>query len=114
MLANTSTEILTLSLICTAIFLILIVLVIASHRISSYLEHRFRLLTAAPSTNPLRIGLRISTMSILIELFILFTGFGTPGTAVVLLIAILLQWACFTRLDALRSTNAFTQFDSSR
>ncbi|MEK7760468.1 MAG: hypothetical protein AAB433_02700 [Nitrospirota bacterium] len=53
-------------------------------------------------------------MSILTELVILFTGFGTPGTAVVLLIGILLQWACFTRLDALRSTHGFTHVDSSR
>lgn len=114
MLTIISTEVLTRTLICTAILMLLIVLGIVSHRICTYLEHRFRLLPALPSTRPHRIGLRISTLSILTELVILFSGFGTPGTAVVLLIAILLQWACFTRLDALRSTQAITQFDSSR
>ena len=114
MLTNISTDILTLSLVSTAIFLILIVLGIVSHRICSYLEHRFRLLPAVSSTQALRIGFRISTMSILTELVILFTGFGTPGTAIVLLIGILLQWACFTRLDGLRSTHGISQLDSSR
>jgi len=114
MLPNISTHILTLTLIYTVIIVMLIVAGLVSHRICSYLEHRFRLLPAIPSTRPLRIGLRISTMSILTELVILFTGFGTPGTAVVLLIGILLQWACFTRLDTLRNTNGFTQLDSSR
>ena len=114
MLPNTSTDVLTLTLICTAILVMLIGLGFVSHRICHYLEHRFHLLPAVPPWNPLRIGLRMGTMSILTELVILFTGFGTPGTAVVLLIGILLQWACFTRLDALRSTHGFTHVDSSR
>lgn len=103
-----------LMLVSIVIIIVLSAAGVAAHRICSYLEHRFRLLPVVPSTYALRIGLRFSTMSILTELVILFTGFGTPGTAVVLLIGILLQWACFTRLDTLRSTNGFTQLDSSR
>ncbi len=111
MTIDTSSHSVALTIVCLIALLVLGVFSILAHRLCLYLEHRFGLLTSVPMTRIIRIGFRLSTLTLFTELSILFAGFGTRGTAGLLGMTILMQWACFIRLDTLRKRDGFPQQD---
>ena len=114
MTVDTLSQPVALTIVCLIVLLLLGVFSILAHRLCLYLEHRFGLLTPVPMTRTIRIGFRLSTLTLFTELSILFAGFGTRGTAGVLGMTILMQWACFIRLDTLRKRDGLPQRDRER